>query len=503
MFEAALEGLAGVLQPQALAFMTLGVLIGSVVGFLPGIGGPSTLAIMLPFVMTMTDPLLVIALLVGMDAVGNTASAFTSILISVPGSSGSQATILDGYPMAKKGEAARALSASFVASLLGGFFGALVLFASLPILRPLVLSFSSPEFFILTLWGVSMVGILSGNAPIKGLLAGILGVMISTVGLDVKSGIERFAFDVAYLWEGVNLVIVALGIFAIPEVIDLASRKTSIAKAEEFGRGFREGILDVFRNWWLLLRTSAVGAWVGFLPGLGSSVADWFAYAHAVQTEKNRENFGKGDVRGVIASEGANNAKEGGDYIPTLAFGIPGGTSTALVLTAFIAVGIKPGPEMLTTQLNLTFAVIWTLVIANIIATAICMGFARQIARLCFMPFYAVVPPIVAFVFIGAFAANFHSYDLIALMVFSLLGFFMRRNGWPRPPLILGVVLGGKMELYLWLSYTRYGFEWLWRPMVIALIVLLVASIVYPIVTGRREKREKEQLLLKGLQKEK
>jgi TctA family transporter len=458
---------------------------------------------MLPFVMTMTDPLLVIALLVGMDAVGNTASAFTSILISVPGSSGSQATILDGYPMAKKGEAARALSASFVASLLGGFFGALVLFASLPILRPLVLSFSSPEFFILTLWGVSMVGILSGNAPIKGLLAGILGVMISTIGLDTKSGVERFAFDVAYLWEGVNLVIVALGIFAIPEVIDLASRKTSIAKAEEFGRGFREGILDVFRNWWLLIRTSVVGAWVGFLPGLGSSVADWFAYAHAVQTEKNRENFGKGDVRGVIASEGANNAKEGGDYIPTLAFGIPGGTSTALVLTAFIAVGIKPGPEMLTTQLNLTFAVIWTLVIANIIATGICMGFARRIAKLCFMPFYAVVPPIVAFIFIGAFAANFHSYDLTALMVFSLLGFFMRRNGWPRPPLILGVVLGDKMELYLWLSYTRYGFEWLWRPMVIALIVLLAASIVYPIVTGRREKREKEQLLLKGLQKEK
>jgi TctA family transporter len=467
------------------------------VGFLPGIGGPSTLAIMLPFVMTMKDPLMVIALLVGMDAVGNTASAFTSILISVPGSSGSQATILDGYPMAKIGQAARALSASFVASLLGGFLGALVLFASLPVLRPIVLAFSSPEFFILTLWGVSMVGILSGNAPVKGLLAGILGVLISTVGLDTKSGVERFSFDVAYLWEGINLVIVALGIFAVPEVIDLASRKTSIAKAEEFGRGFREGILDVFRNWWLLIRTSIVGVWVGILPGLGSSVADWFAYAHAVQTEKNRENFGKGDVRGVIASEGANNAKEGGDYIPTLAFGIPGGTSTALVLTAFIAVGIKPGPEMLTSQLNLTFAVIWTLVIANIMATAICMGFARRIAKLCFTPFYVVVPPIVAFVFIGAFAANFHSYDLTALMIFSLLGFFMRRHGWPRPPLILGVVLGEKMELYLWLSYTRYGLEWLARPTVIALIVLLVGSLVYPIVTGRRDRKKKEELLRK------
>jgi putative tricarboxylic transport membrane protein len=494
MFEAALEGLTGVLQPEALGFMCLGVLIGSLVGFLPGIGGPSTLAIMLPFVMTMKDPLLVIALLVGMDAVGNTASAFTSILISVPGSSGSQATILDGHPMAKNGEAARALSASFIASLLGGLFGALVLFASLPVLRPLVLSFSSPEFFILTLWGISMVGILSGNAPIKGLLAGILGVLIATVGLDTKSGIERFSFDVAYLWEGIDLVLVTLGLFGIPEVIDLAGRRGSIAKAEEFGRGYVQGIVDVFRNWWLLLRTSVVGAWVGFLPGLGSSVADWFAYAHAVQTEKNRENFGKGDVRGVIASEGANNAKEGGDYIPTLAFGIPGGTSTALVLTAFIAVGIKPGPDMLTSQLNLTFAVIWTLVTANIVATALCMGFAKPIARICFLPFNAIVPPVVAFIFIGAFAANFHSYDLTALMIFSSLGFFMRRYGWPRAPLILGVVLGEKMELYLWLSYTRYGFEWLARPMVMVLILLLIASIAYPIITGRKNNRAEQSL---------
>jgi len=181
--------------------------------------------------------------------------------------------------------------------------------------------------------------------------------LIGTVGLDAKSGIERFSFNTPYLWEGIDLVLVALGIFGIPEVIDLAGRKGAIAKAEEFGRGYVQGIFDCFQHWWLLLRTSIIGAWVGFLPGLGSSVADWFAYAHAVQTEKNRENFGKGDVRGVIASEGSNNAKEGGDYIPTLAFGIPGGTSTALVLTAFIAVSIKPGPDMLTSQLNLTFAV--------------------------------------------------------------------------------------------------------------------------------------------------
>jgi len=491
MLEAAIDGLMGVLTPQSLAFMTLGVLIGSLVGFLPGIGGPSTLAIMLPFVMTMKDPYLVIALLVGLDAVGNTASAFPAILISVPGSIGSAATILDGYPLAKKGQAARALSASFIASLLGGFVGPLALLASLPVLRPMVLAFGSPEFFVLTLWGLTMVGVLSGNAPLRGLLAGIVGVLIATVGLDVKSGVERFAFDNAYLWDGIDLVIVALGLFGIPECIDLASRKTSIAESQEFGHGFLEGIKDGFRHWWLTLRCSAIGAWIGFLPGLGSSVADWFAYAHAVQTEKNAENFGKGDIRGVIASESSNNAKEGGSYIPTVAFGIPGSTSTALILTAFIAVGIQPGPELLTTQLDLTFAIIWTLAIANVIAVALCMAFASPIARACFFPFYTVVPLIVVFVFIGAFASNFSSYDLLALLIFSMLGFLMRRYGWPRPPLLLGVVLGEKMEMYLWLSVARYGLGWLLRPAVVILFLLVVASLLYPVFKQRREKTQK------------
>jgi len=496
MLEAAINGLLGVLTPESLGFMALGVLIGSLVGFLPGIGGPSTLAIMLPFAMTMKDPYLVIALLVGMDAVGNTASAIPAILISVPGSIGSQATILDGYPLAKKGQAARALSASLIASLLGGFVGPLALLAALPILRPLVLAFGSPEFFVLTLWGVTMVGVLSGNAPIRGLLAGILGVLLATVGLDPKSGVERFAFDQAYLWEGVNLVIVALGLFGVPECIDLASRKTSISETQEFGGGFWEGIKDGFRYWWLTLRCSAIGAWVGFLPGLGSSVADWFAYAHAVQTEKNNENFGKGDIRGVIASESANNAKEGGGYIPTIAFGIPGSTSTALILTAFIAVGIQPGPDMLTKQLDLTFAIIWTLTLANVIAVALCMLLIKPLAKACFYPFYTVVPLIIVFVFIGAFAANFSSYDLVGLMVFSLLGFMMRRHGWPRPPLLLGMVLGEKMELYLWISSARYGLEWLLRPGVILLFLLVAASLFYPILKQRRKRAEKEAAVL-------
>jgi TctA family transporter len=494
MFEAALDGLVGVLMPQGLGFMALGVLIGSLVGFLPGIGGPAALAILLPFTFTM-EPFLAIALLVGLDAVGNTANTFPSVMISVPGGAGSQATILDGYPMAKKGEATRALSAAFVASLLGGIFGALVLLVSLPVLRPLVLSLGTPELFVFTIWGLSMVGVLSGRAPLKGLMAGILGVLIATVGMDVKSGVPRFVFGQPYLWDGIHLVIVALGIFGIPEVIDMAIRRTSIAEAQPMGGGWWEGIKDVFRHWWLMLRSAAVGAWVGFLPGLGSSVADWFAYAHAVQTEKNSENFGKGDIRGVIAPEASNNAKEGGSYIPTLAFGIPGGSSTALILIAFITIGIKPGPEMLTTHLDFTFAVIWTLVIANIMAASICLGLTKPIARATFLPFHMMVPLILVFIFIGAFAANFNQADLLALMLVSLLGYFMKRFGWPRAPLVVGVVLGSRMEMYLWLSIARYGLEWLLRPGVVVLSLLVLGTLLYPFIQGRRRGRQERPAL--------
>ena len=206
---------------------------------------------------------------------------------------------------------------------------------------------------------------------------------------------------------------------------------------------------------------------------------------------RNPGNFGKGDIRGVIAPEASNNAKEGGGYIPTLAFGIPGSTSTALILTAFVAVGIKPGPDMLTTQLDLTFAVIWTLVIANVIAVVLCGALAKPLARACFMPFHSIVPLVAVFVFIGAFSANFSVNDLRALLVFSLLGFMMRRHGWPRPPLLLGVVLGTKMETYLWLSYTRYGLEWLLRPAVIILLILVAASLCYPLLKGRQERQQR------------
>jgi hypothetical protein len=269
-------------------------------------------------------------------------------------------------------------------------------------------------------------------------------------------------------------------------MIALAVRRSSIAETEGLGSGLVQGMKDVFVNWWLVIRCSVIGVWVGVLPGLGGSVADWFAYAHAVQTEKNPENFGKGDVRGVIAPEASNNAKEGGALIPTIAFGIPGSTSYALMLVVFISVGITPGSAMLTDQLPYTMAMIVVLVISNIIAAGLAIGAAGQFAKLSLMPFYVIVPMTLILCVSAAYAAHFVWWDILTFLGFSVLGYVMKLFDWPRPPLLVAVVLGSQLEGYLWLSNARYGWRWLLEPGVLAIMALVILTLVLPIIKRLR-----------------
>ncbi|MDH3239427.1 MAG: tripartite tricarboxylate transporter permease [Alphaproteobacteria bacterium] len=491
-----------IMKPWPLTLMLLGILGSSIFAALPGIGVLLLITIVMPYAISL-DPYPAIALMLGIGAVSNTANTFPSVLIAVPGSAGSQATIVDGFPMAQKGEAKRAFGAAFSASAIGGIFGALVLLASLPILRPIVLSFGSPEFLVLVLWGLTAVGVLSGNAPLKGLLAALLGLLVSSIGMDNKTGIERFAFGGDYLSDGISLVLVGLGLFAVPEMIALSVRRTSISETSDLGSGTMQGIRDTFKNWWLVIRCSIVGVWVGVLPGLGSSVADWFAYAHAAQTEKNTENFGKGDVRGVIAPESSNNSKEGGALIPTIAFGIPGSTSLALMLVVFIAVGITPGSAMLTDQLPYTMAMIWILVIANVIAAVLAIMAAAPFAALSLLPFYIIVPMTLVLCVSSSYASHLIWYDVITFLVFSAIGYFMKLFDWPRPPFLVAVVLGAQFEQYLWLSNARYGWTWLLEPGVLAILVLVIVTLVWPMISRAREGKtirgEKPKPLTRGL----
>lgn len=480
MLDAAVIALENLLVPMRLLFLFFGVLMGLALGAIPGLGGLVGLAILLPFTFDM-DPYMAFAIMIGLIAVTSTSDTIPSVLFGVPGTSAAQATILDGHPMAKKGEAGRAFGAAYTASLIGGVFGALLLAVSIPILRPIVLAFGSPEFFMMGMLGISMVAVLSGNAPVKGLIAGGLGLAIGMIGMDPQTGMIRWAFGFLYMWDGIPLVPVALGLFAIPEIVDLVIKGTRITDVpKEAMKGVMVGVKDAFIHRWLLLRCAAIGVWVGFTPGLGASVVDWFAYGHAMQTEKGaRETFGKGDVRGVIAPESANNAKEGGALIPTIAFGVPGSASMALLLGAMTIQGLAPGSAMLTKHLDVTYTMIWSLAIANIMGTAICLAFTNTLAKVALVRIHLLAPLVIAVVFLASFQASVHYGDMWSLLFFSVVGWFMKRFGWPRPPVILGLVLSKLVENYLYISVSRYGAAWLLRPIVIIIAILTAASLYY------------------------
>ncbi|MBI1942944.1 MAG: tripartite tricarboxylate transporter permease [Betaproteobacteria bacterium] len=455
--------------------MLVGVGVGLLVGILPGLGGIAGMSILLPFVYGM-DTISALALLIGLLAVVPTGDTFTSILMGIPGSAASQATILDGFPMAKRGEAARALSAAFFSSMVGGIFGALVLTGFILVARPVILAFSSAELFMLTVLGLGMVGVLSGSSFVKGLLSCALGLLMGLAGAAPATGEWRLALGLEYVVDGLPLVVVALGIFAIPEIIDLLRRNTAIAEVAALGRGWLQGIRDTLREWGIVLRCSGIGCLIGAMPGLGGSVADWMAYGHAVQIAKDKSRFGRGDVRGVLAPESANNAVAGGALIPTLLFGIPGSGSTAIFLGGLVLLGIQPGIMLVETQLDLVYTIIWTLAIANIVGAGLCFGVSPFVARLTTLPYTYVAPFMLMIIFFAAYQATTDWGDILALIAIGVLGLYMRRFGWPRPPLIIGFVLADGAENYLYQAIQFQGWSWLWRPGVLIIAAITIAS---------------------------
>jgi len=477
-------GLTQLFSGGALGLMLLGILVGFAVGILPGLGGPTTLVLMLPFVIKMT-PVEAFAFLLGMSAVTNTTGDITSILIGVPGEPTAAATIVDGHPMAKKGEAGRALGAVLFSSLVGAIFGAFALALAIPIARPLVLLIRSPESFMLALLGITFVASLSGKDMIKGLISGGIGLFLTTVGVDMQSGIERYTFGQLFLWDGIGLVPITLGFFAFPEIIDLAVTGSSIAggKVNALG-GVLEGVKDTLRHWWLVIRCSAIGTFTAIIPGMGSATTQWLAYAHAVQSSKNKERFGKGAIEGVLGPGAANNSTLGGSLLTTVAFGIPSSVTTAILLGAFLIHGLVPGREMLTPEpmghLALTFSFVWINVISNIITVCFCFLFLKQLAKITQIRGSLLIPFIVLLVYLGAFAEKNVLQDLYLVFIFGVLGWVMERLKWPRSPLVLGLVLGPLAENKLFLSIDNYGASWMWHPGVLFIAALTLAGAFFP-----------------------
>ena len=484
MLETFFLGLVEVLRWNAFSFMLIGVVVGFWVGLLPGIGGATTLALMLPFVYRMA-PVQAFAFLLGMHSVVATTGEITSILFGIPGEATTVATILDGHAMAKKGQAGRALGASLTSSLIGAVFGAAALALAIPVVRPLVLTFGSPEFFMLSIVGIAFIASLSSRGRrgmVRGFLTGCLGLLLAAVGQDPQMGIQRYTLHSLYLWNGLDLVPVLVGFFAIPEIIDLAVRGTAIASDAPIGRLSQvlEGAIDAFRHIWLTIRCSLIGTYIGIIPGVGGGVAQWIAYAHAVQSAKTpaeRDGFGKGDVRGVLGPGAAVNSKEGGALIPTIAFGVPGSSAMAILLGGFFVVGLVPGPDMLTKHLDVTMSMVWTIVLANIITVIASFVFLNRLARLTNIRGTLLIPFLALLTFVGAYTSNNSLNDIVVALIFGGLGYLMVRYRWPRAPLVLGLVLGEVAERYLWISVARYGTAWLARPIVVVLILLVVGVI--------------------------
>ena len=460
-----------------LLFLFGGTLLGLVVGILPGLGGTSGLALVLPFVYSL-EPSYALAMMIGVLAPTTTSDTFPAVLMGIPGTAGSQATVMDGFPLSKKGMAARALSAAFCSSLMGGVFGALILSISIYYAIPIIMAFGFGEQFLLIILALLMVGALTGENFIKGITACILGLIIGSIGSAPITGDLRFTFGTLYLVEGVPIVIVGLGLFALPEIVGLLDSKGAIAKALKNEEGWFRGIKDVFKNWFLVLRCSSIGCIVGALPGLGGTVVDWIAYSHLKQTSKDTSNIGKGDIRGVIAPESANNAKEGGALIPTLLFGIPGSGNKVLLLGGFILIGIEPGLEMVTTHLDLTYLMIWSLAIANILGAGLCIGFASHISKLTLVRYYILAPVMIVLIFFATFNINRDWYDFIGLLGFGLIGITFKAFGWSRPALLIGFFLSTKVELLSYQTQAVYGLTFLTRPVSIILIVLCFGTIL-------------------------
>jgi putative tricarboxylic transport membrane protein len=468
-------------SPYNMFMLLLAVPIGMFFGAIPGLGGKLGVVMVIPFVFGM-EPITGAIFLVAMHSVVHTGGSIPSILFGVPGTGADAATIVDGLPMTRQGEAGRAMGASLGASGIGGVIGALFLIAVLPVLRPVILAFSPAEFFMLAIFGITFIAMLSGDSLIKGLLLGLFGLMLSFVSLDPNTGAERYTFNQLFLWDGMDIITVILALFAIPEMIALGVEGGSMSlqgkeSAKAGYRGVLQGLFDVIRHWGLTIRTSLIGAFIGMIPGLGGDAASWICYGHAVQSSKTPERFGKGAIEGVIAPETANNSKEGGALLPTLFFAVPGSSGMAILLGAFVMLGIQPGPAMALTGMDIVWTLIWALMIANIFAVLMFFAFVPLLGYLSYIRGSLLIPFVFALTFLGAFLGHRAWENLIVLTVLGIFGYFLKKYSWPRPPFVIGFILGPIAEDSYHKAYSLWGYGFLLRPGTLIMILLIVASI--------------------------
>ena len=451
------------------------------VGLLPGVSATLVMALSISFiVLRVEDPLIGIVMLATLTGVDNTLDSIPAVLLGQPGAS-TQVTFLEGNQLARRGLAAHTLGAVYAVSAMGGLVGAAVLAIVIPVIKPFILAFSFPEIAAMALFGVAMVAALSSGAMVKGLAAAAFGLLLGTIGIDPISGSHRYTFGSLHLWEGLPLIATTIGLFALPEMVDLTITRQPVAargavvNQNEVFRGARYGL----SKWPIAIRHGVFGVFLGAVPGIGGAVVDWLSYAMGIFFSKDKRDFGRGSLDGVLFAEAAQNSKEAGQAIPTLAFGVPGGRAWAFVIVAMLAYGITPGPPMLGRFADITIMMVFSLALGNLAVTVIGMFLTGQLAKLTLIPYPLIGAIIIPVSFLSAFLSMTNLLAVYIIVAAAILGLLMKQYKWPRPPLLLGFILGRIIEFNFQSAVSIYGIGGLLgRPLTIILLVLAVGIAV-------------------------
>jgi putative tricarboxylic transport membrane protein len=484
MFEAFVQGWLQIFDPLTFALIWLGSIVGLIMGIIPGLTALVAMALALPFIFGL-NPEVALPLMVAIASTGVTGGSITAILLNVPGTPPNAATLIDGFPMSQKGEGGRAIGAALTSSCLGGVLGVCMALPMVPMVLTFIMAFGSAELFALVVLGISFIGVLGSGSVTKGFISGLLGILISLIGFQASTGMSRFTFGSSFLYDGIGLIPFTMGLFAFPELIDLVQGKSitqQVKLGKEITKDLIEGLMDTFRHFWLFLRSNVIGFIIGLIPGIGGDVAVFVSYGQAVRTSRHPEKFGTGVVEGVIAPEAANNAKEGGALMCTLALGLPGSASMAILLGGFVAVGLAPGPGMLTEHLDLSFNLFLTTIVANIIGAGICFAMSRHLVKISYINADYLFPVISVFVFLGAFTHYEDLRNIIVVFVVGILGYCMKMFGYSRPALLLGFVLGYLFEKNFFISLGVYGPGFLLRPLVLGIFAIVIVIATYDVL---------------------
>jgi putative tricarboxylic transport membrane protein len=476
---------------ENIALIFAGVLIGVIVGALPGLSSPLAIALLLPFTITL-EPVSAICMMAALYCAGTFGGSITAILINAPGAPPAVATAFDGYPMAKRGEAGRALGLAAFSSVTGGLLSLVVFIIATPMLAKVALSFRPQEYFALTIFALSMLASISGNSSLRNLIAGGIGVLLSTVGTHLSTGIERFTFNFYELSEGIEFVPVLIGLFAISELLVQSQAGDKAVERIKSVVVQLPSMADIRKVFGTVLRSSGIGTFIGILPAEGSTVAAIMGYNEAKRWSKTPELFGTGIPEGIAGPEAANNAATGGAMVPTLALGIPGSGTTALILAALITHGFRPGPYLIQETPEFVYAIFGAMAVANVAFLVIGLAGAKVFARITLIPRTFLWPMVFGFSMIGAYSLSASFFDVWVMLIAGVLGFLMRRHGFGAAPLVMGLILGGMVEDTLSQSMILLDNEW-WRlfesPIVCGFFVMTALSLSWPIVSAWRNRR--------------